>query len=161
MNTTGNNLGSALGSTLPKLSPSVQPRPRFTIVVTDQDESRLRVLLKERRGGDDAALVRWLEVALSHALVVAPQQIGPDIVTMNSQVLYEHEREARVSAARLVYSSRACDGNRLPVLSRLGVALLGARVGQTVIWCSANRQVRRLRVTGLPYQPERSGDLQL
>jgi regulator of nucleoside diphosphate kinase len=141
--------------------PAMQPRPRFTIVVTDSDEAKLRVLLRERSCEGDTALVSCLEVALSYALVVAPHRIAPDIVTMNSQVLYEDEREARASLARLVYSQRAQHGNRVPVLSPLGVALLGARVGQTVIWSSPNRRVRRLRVTGLPYQPERSGDLQL
>lgn len=142
-------------------APSVSPRPKFTIIVTDHDETKLRALLKERRDGDDAALASCLEAVLSHAFVVAPQLVAPDIVTMNSQVLYEHGHKARASVARLVYSDRTRQGNRVPVLSPLGVALLGARVGQTVLWSSANRQVRRLRVTGLPYQPERAGDFQL
>ena len=141
--------------------PSVSPRPKFTIIVTNHDETKLRMLLKERRDGDDAALASCLEAVLSDAFIVAPQLVAPDIVTMNSQVLYEDGRKARASVARLVYSSRTRQGNRVPVLSPLGVALLGARVGQTVLWSSASRQVRRLRVTGLPYQPERAGDFQL
>ena len=142
-------------------TPCAQPRPRSTIVVTASDEARLRALLKEQAHAHHAAIVRCLDVALSHAFVVAPHLVAPDIVTMNSQVLYQDHHSPRLSSVRLVYSTTTRNDHQVPVLSALGIALLGAQVGQTTMWSSLDRQVRRLRVTGLPYQPERAGDFHL
>src|SRR5688572_2973096 len=142
-------------------APRMQPRPRSTIVITEGDEAKLRELLKQQGHRYDAALVRCLDVALSHAFVVTPHQVAPDVVTMNSRVLYQHQHNASPSVVRLVYSRRGSRANRVPVLSPVGVALLGARVGETAFWSLPDRQVQRLRVMGLPYQPERAGDFHL
>jgi regulator of nucleoside diphosphate kinase len=139
----------------------MQPRPKSSIVVTTRDAAKLRALLKEQGDWHDATLVRCLDVALAYAVVVAPHQIAPDVVTMNSHVLYHDPRSTGSTEARLVYSNGGDDDQRVPVLSPLGIALLGARVGQTAMWSSPNRRVRRLRVTALPYQPERAGDFHL
>ena len=142
-------------------APVMQPRPRLSIVVTEGDEAKLRALLEEQRHDHDAALVSCLELELSYAAVVAPHLVAPDIVTMNSCVRYELGKDACTSVAQLVYPNRADDASRVSVLAPLGIALLGARAGQTVMWSMPNRQIRRLRVTDVAYQPERSGDFHL
>jgi regulator of nucleoside diphosphate kinase len=118
-------------------------------------------LLDERRHGKEGVLVSCLEIELSYASVVAPHLVAPDIVTMNSCIRYESGRSPSSSTVQLVYPSRADGTSRVSVLAPLGIALLGARVGQTVIWSLPNRQIERLRVTEVPYQPERSGDFHL
>jgi regulator of nucleoside diphosphate kinase len=142
-------------------APIMQPRPRLTIVVTECDEARLRTLLEEQRHGHNLALLSCLEAELAYASVVAPHLIAPDIVTMNSCVSYEMGGNGGRSVAQLVYPSRANGASRVSVLDPLGIALLGVRAGQTVMWSLPNRQMRRLRVTDIPYQPERSGDFHL
>ena len=144
-----------------KPASAMQPRPRLTIVVTETDEARLRALLKERRHAEDAALVRCLEAELAYAAIVAPHLVAPDVVTMNSCVVYESDRKGPCSKVRLVYPGDTHSRRGVSVLTPLGIALLGARLGQTVMWSLPNRQIRRLRVIALPYQPERSGDFHL
>lgn len=127
------------------------------IVVTSQDLQRLQALI--RSSGSDA--VERLDEELARARVVAPREVPFDVVTMNSDVVYEDAASGAQRSVRLVYPD-AVDATRgwISILSPLGAALLGLRVGQEVDW-RLPQGTRRVRVVDVPYQPEASGDYTL
>ena len=127
------------------------------IVVTRQDLERLQNLIGD---GDSPALER-LDTELARAEVVEPEAVPDDVVTMNSDVVYEDAATNVQRTVRVVYPGEA-DGTlgRVSVLAPIGSALLGLRVGQEIEWPTPGG-VRRVRVVRVEYQPEREGDYDL
>jgi regulator of nucleoside diphosphate kinase len=126
------------------------------IIVSEVDEQRLRRLIEQRALGRDAELVERLEAELTDARVVSPAAVPPDVVTMNSVVLYEDDRGHR-TRVRLVYPDTAVDEPRVSVLAPVGSALLGLAVGEAIEWPLPNGRSKRLRVLEVSYQPEAAG----
>jgi regulator of nucleoside diphosphate kinase len=120
------------------------------IIVSVQDRDRLRRLIEQTAG----VIGESLEVELDRARVVPA--VPPDVVVMNSEVLYEDITTTQRRHVRLVYPSEAntTDG-RVSVLAPLGCALLGLRVGQEIDWQMPGGP-RRLRV--LAVTPPSRGD---
>jgi regulator of nucleoside diphosphate kinase len=127
------------------------------IVITTQDFERLQSVLDIEAAG----AIERLEAELARAQLVAPREIGGDIVTMNSEVTYEDVASGVQRTVRVVYP-RDADGTRgwVSVLAPLGSALLGLRVGQAIEWTMPGG-IRRLRVVAVPYQPEANGTYSL
>jgi len=128
------------------------------IVMSNLDHSRLVPLLAEalsRRSGD---LLDALDEMVTDATVVPPTEVPADLVTMNSEVLVETPG-GQARRVRLVYAAPhpANEEGVVSVFSPMGAALLGARVGMTVPLATGGKD-RRVHVTELLYQPERSGD---
>ena len=72
---------------------------------------------------------------LNSADLVVSQEISPDIVTMNSQVEIVHDGSALRQKFTICYPADADAGlGFISVLSPVGSALLGRRVGDTAIW---------------------------
>lgn len=113
----------------------------------------------------DTAFERDREVAdaldseLSRALIVAPSEVSPQVVTMNSRVEYENLPAGDAREVTLVYPPRAnaADG-RISVLAPLGAALLGLSVGDEIHWPVGAGKELHLKVRRLVYQPEAAGD---
>jgi regulator of nucleoside diphosphate kinase len=120
------------------------------IIVSVQDRDRLLRLIEQTAG----VIGESLEVELDRARVVPA--VPPDVVVMNSEVLYEDITTTQRRHVRLVYPSEAntTDG-RVSVLAPLGCALLGLRVGQEIDWQMPGGP-RRLRV--LAVTPPSRGD---
>jgi regulator of nucleoside diphosphate kinase len=120
------------------------------IIVSVQNRDRLRRLIEQTAG----VIGESLEVELDRARVVPA--VPPDVVVMNSEVLYEDITTTQRRHVRLVYPSEAntTDG-RVSVLAPLGCALLGLRVGQEIDWQMPGGP-RRLRV--LAVTPPSRGD---
>lgn len=127
------------------------------IVVTRQDLERLQRLIGD---GDSPALER-LDAELARAEIVEPEAVPEDVVTMNSDVVYEDAATNVRRTVRVVYPSEA-DGalGRVSVLAPIGSALLGLCVGQEIEWPTPGG-VRRVRVVRVQYQPEREGEYEL
>jgi len=127
------------------------------IVVTSEDLARLNALITRSATPG----VERLDEELSRAQVVSPREIGSDVITMNSDVTFEDSTTGAQRNVRVVYPEDA-DAARgwVSVLSPLGSALLGLRVGQEFDWLLPHGK-RRVRVVGVPYQPEASGDFAL
>ena len=131
-----------------------------TIYITEYDLKRLRELIEEakrveHRGNE---YLDSLDVELSRGKVVAPTEVPPDVVTMNSKVhlidLETHEEMVYT----LVFPQEAdMTQSKISVLAPIGTAMLGYRVGDTFTWRVPDG-VRRLRVKRVLYQPEASGD---
>ena len=76
---------------------------------------------------------------------------------MNSVVaLLDVESGARTTVSLVFPDGRAHDASRVPVLSPLGVALLGCREGDVLAWDTGDGP-RKLRVESVVYQPEAAG----
>lgn len=115
------------------------------IVITDDDYSLLRRLAGHPR----------LAAELDAADVVDSDSVPPDVVTMNSRVLYEDETVGGRREVTIVFPQQS-DGSRgrVSVLAPIGSALLGLAVGQTIVWPFPDGTSHCLRVLRIVYQPE-------
>ena len=125
------------------------------IYVTEIDKARLQRLVET----DEEAQLVDLEHEIERAIVVEPQGVARDVVTMNSRVVLKLD-DAQQEVA-LVYPHDADERSRkLSVLSDVGTAILGYQEGDTIDWLVADR-TRCIRIEKVVYQPEAFGDLQL
>lgn len=96
---------------------------------------------------------------LNSADLVVSQEISPDIVTMNSQVEIVHDGSALRQRFTICYPADADAGlGFISVLSPVGSALLGRRVGDTAIWQMPQGEARSAKVAAILFQPEAAGD---
>ncbi len=125
------------------------------IIITSLDYARLDRVLHNAPG----PVAEALESELSRAEVVDPRAIAPDVVTMNSRVRFKFEPDEEEFEYTLSYPWDAdkTDTPRLSILTPVGSALLGLRVGQSIEWQVPNGRSVRLQVVDLPWQPERHG----
>ena len=122
--------------------------------LTELDHVRLEALLR-RHPGSGAALADCLDAAD----LVPSREIGPDVVTMYSQLLLADPADGSRRQLTLAYPDDA-DPERgfISVLSPLGSALLGLRVGDVARWRTPAGDERALEIVALLFQPEASGD---
>src|ERR1041384_2330133 len=120
------------------------PRSPRTVVPED-DYSRLRRLARHPQ----------LPAEVRSARVVDSTSIPPDIVTMNSRVVFVDEMtdERREVTIVLPQESDATVG-RVSVLAPVGTALLGLAAGQSIVWPFPDGTSHTLRVLRVIYQPE-------
>lgn len=129
------------------------------ITLTEFDSRRLRGLLQvlRRRSGVAAWNLDALATELARARVVPVEQLPANVVTMNSRVCLEDVDSGQRTTVSLVFPDpRSADATHVPVLSPLGLALLGCHAGDVMEWETA-AGFRRLRVDSVLYQPEASG----
>ena len=127
------------------------------ITITDFDLRRLLPVIDQH----DSAASEALETELHRANVVAQRAVPPDVVTMNSQVVYEDVATFEKRTVHVVYPKDA-DARRglISVLAPIGTALLGLRVGQSIEW-QVPMGTKRIRVLEVRYQPEACGDFEI
>ncbi|OPY15169.1 MAG: Regulator of nucleoside diphosphate kinase [Syntrophus sp. PtaU1.Bin005] len=133
------------------------------IYITKFDLERLWSLIDEIRQHDDKrkANLDMLEKELDRGLVVEPDEIPKDVITMNSRIVFTDLDSGATMTVSLVFPSDAnFEKKRISILSPIGTALLGYRVGDTVEW-NVPSGTKRLRVDNVVYQPEAAGDYHL
>jgi regulator of nucleoside diphosphate kinase len=130
------------------------------IHITSQDKQRLEDLLGEvavsdsRKHGDLNALLEELR----RAVIVDPKEISNDVITMNSRAdLLDLESGEPVTFTLVFPAEANIDEEKISVLAPIGAGMLGYRVGDEFEW-KVPAGIRRMRVTGLGYQPEAAGD---
>lgn len=102
---------------------------------------------------------RPLPEELGTAHLVPSREIAPDIVTMYSQVEILGLDAGQRLQLTLCYPVDAQPAlGRVSVLSPIGAALLGLRVGDIAQWRLPLGEVRRAEVLAILFQPEASGD---
>lgn len=123
------------------------------VIVTNADLQRLLPMLDHYSEASES-----LDSELQRAAVVDPASVPPDVVTMNSEVVYEDCETFAKRRVKLVYP-RDADASRghVSVLAPIGSALLGLRVNQSIEWPVPNG-TKRIRVLEITYQPEACGD---
>lgn len=125
--------------------------------LTELDHVRLEALLRRQPAAAHAPSV--LQECLETADLVPSREIGPDVVTMHSQVLLADPVDGRRHRYTLCYPPDADpEQGRVSVASPLGASLLGLRVGDTARWQTPAGSERTLEIVALLFQPEASGD---
>ena len=100
-----------------------------------------------------------LQAELDRADVLAPEEMPPTVVTMNSTVQFTIVETGKSFCLTLVYP-RDADGtaDRISIFAPVGSALLGLSVGQSIEWEAPGGRTLKLRVRSVRYQPEAAGD---
>lgn len=127
------------------------------IILTSQDLDRLERLLNALPTSAFPGKTE-LRTELDRAEVVEPQDVPPDVVTMNSTVRFALESGEEFSLT-LVYPKDA-DGSadRISVLAPVGSALLGLTAGEHIEWPRPGGGTLKVRLVEVVYQPERAGE---
>jgi len=129
------------------------------VQVTDFDFNRLYSLIEGPRSIDlhEAVDVDLLERRLYEAEIMPADRIGPDLVTINSEVrLNDLDTHERIVFRVVLPTTADPASGKISVLAPLGMAVLGRRIGDHVN-CDTPDGRRRLRVEEILYQPERVG----
>lgn len=133
---------------------------RKDIYITDHDLRRLRKLMSdpatqsETMGLD----VRELALELDRGIVVAPKDVPENVITMNSRVLLRDRESGKEMTCWLVFPDKVhAVKNAVSILSPLGAAMIGNKVGDTFSWESSG-STREMEVVDILYQPERVGN---
>lgn len=130
-----------------------------TIYITEADMKRLRPLIEVLKNSRDD--LRSLEAELAHARVVAPSDVPPDVITMNSKARLRDLRSGEEMTYTLVFPDKAIiEHGKISVVAPIGTAMLGQRVGDEFEWEVPSGLVR-LRVEEVLYQPEAAGHYHL
>ncbi|MFC3458889.1 nucleoside diphosphate kinase regulator [Massilia haematophila] len=132
---------------------------RPNIIVSSLDMERLEALIDSLPAAQADNCANLLE-ELSRADMVEPQEIPPNVVTMNSRVRFVLDGQAEEFDMQLAYPKDVNGAaDKLSVLTPVGNALLGLKVGDSIEWKRPDGGAFQVRVLDIVYQPERAGEL--
>lgn len=124
------------------------------IVVTQADHDRLSDLASAALR-NMPAIGEFLAEELDRARVVAPTEIAPTIVTMNSRVEFRDDQTGEVRTATLVYpGDQDIAAGKISILTPVGAALIGLEEGQSIVWETRSGAQKSLTVLKVLFQPE-------
>ena len=130
-----------------------------TIFITQADMTRLQSLIESLKTSRED--IKDLRAELDHASIVAPVDIPPDVITMNSKAELRDLTDNEIMTYTLVFPAKAnADDGMISVLAPIGTAMLGHRVGDEFEWRVPAGPIR-LRVESVLYQPEAAGHFHL
>ena len=127
-----------------------------SIIVTTADHAELNsVITFTGKVSKRAKLeLRLLENELKRARIVAPDEIPPDVITMNTRAeLLDLESGEHMKFTLVLPVDANINDGKISVLAPLGTAMLGYRVGDEFEW-HVPYGLRRLKVINLDFQPE-------
>ncbi|MBB5498545.1 GreA/GreB family elongation factor [Paraburkholderia sp. MM5384-R2] len=128
-----------------------------TCYLTELDVTRL-----EKYAATDAKLQHMLDDVLERAVIVDSHDIPADVVTMNSQATLIDTASGEQMTWTVVYPPNADFAQgRLNVFSPAGLALLGARRGESVRFTPPSGDQKVLKLDKILYQPEAADDFSL
>ena len=128
-------------------------------IMSAEDRERLLPAVDRARNSwlTYAPYLEMFRSELRRTRAVPPSQVPGDLITMNSRFAMSDPRGEGSIAYTLVYpEEEATHLGKISVLSPMGTALLGARVGEEVAWISSDGP-EVARVERLLYQPEADG----
>ncbi|QNP49426.1 nucleoside diphosphate kinase regulator [Diaphorobacter aerolatus] len=101
-----------------------------------------------------------LQAELDRADIVAPEEMPPTVVTMNSTVQFSIIESGKDFVLSLVYP-RDMDGSadKISIFAPVGSALLGLSIGDELAWPGPGGKMMTVRVKQIVYQPESAGEL--
>jgi regulator of nucleoside diphosphate kinase len=129
------------------------------IYITKPDLHELHRLIDQHVDWRDGVAAHRLAGELDRAVVVDPQQLPADVVTMSSWVAFENMATGARREVIVVYPGDADPGaGRVSVLAPIGAALLGLRVGDTIEWPLPGDRTVGIRILEVkqPPRPEES-----
>ena len=129
-------------------------------VVSVHDNEKLKAAIDRARSSwvTYAPYLDLFRSELRKAQAVPPAEVPEDMITMNSRFAVLDPRTGESICYTLVYPEHEARGQgKLSVLSPMGMALFGARVGDEVCWTSSDGP-EVARVQNMLYQPQKAGD---
>lgn len=126
-------------------------------VFTQLDHVRLQRLISPA-AGVSVEIAKALEAVIWDGDVVASPEVPPQVVTMYSQVMVQEEGEPARKLVLCYPNDAEPSTGFVSVLSPIGRALLGLRVGQVATWPAPDGRERSALVVEMLFQPEMSGD---
>ncbi|NNG22319.1 nucleoside diphosphate kinase regulator [Telluria aromaticivorans] len=128
-----------------------------TILVSWLDMDRLDRLLDALPAAQARARDALLD-ELGRARLAEPWEMPPDVVTMNSRLRFSFEASEQPVTMTLTYPKDMNGGaGQLSILTPVGTALLGLKVGDTMSWERPDGGLFEVTVHAIEYQPEREG----
>ena len=130
------------------------------VTVADADFDRLDALAS---AGELAGhpIAEFLATELERAVIRPADEIGPNIVRMNSRVAFRIGARRDVEVRTLVfpeeYARRGDSGDCVSVMTPLGAALLGMRVGTGMRYETADSTTQYVTVAAVLHQPDAAG----
>lgn len=135
---------------------SVSNKPN--IIISNTDLERLETLLESIPAGRFPGMDELMS-ELCRAEVLSPQDMPPNVVTMNSTVRFRVDGSTDEFCLTLVYP-RDLDGSndKISVLAPVGSALIGLSEGAEIEWPKPGGGTLRVRIEEVINQPERRGE---
>ncbi|MBA3614301.1 MAG: nucleoside diphosphate kinase regulator [Nitrospirales bacterium] len=138
---------------------------RRDIYITGFDLNRLTELLgvwQTFKGSKSTSIyLEGLSEELDRAHIVAPKDIPPDVVTMNSRVRLSDASKEEDLIYTLVFPRDAdAEAGKISILAPIGTAILGYKVGDIIEW-PVPLEIRKVKIEEVLYQPEAAGDFHL
>lgn len=140
---------------------AAKSKSRPEIIISSLDAYRLYNLMDELPAdaieGKDELLAE-----LARARMVAPTEIPPTVVTMNSKVKVVIGNSRKEMELTLVYPQDTDPANqKVSIFAPVGSALLGLSQGDVIEWPKPGGGVLKVKVKEIIYQPERAGEYQV
>jgi regulator of nucleoside diphosphate kinase len=124
-------------------------RPQFTIA--QETVTRLEALV-EGASAKAPALAEGLLEELARARILPAARVPADVAAIGSRVTWRDEATGRVQTAQLVWPEAAdIEAGRASVLTPIGVALLGLKVGASFPWETRSGETRTLTVLAVDH----------
>lgn len=130
---------------------------RPPIYLSSHDHRRLCTLISSKRSWLAEDVRVFLAQELDRAVVVAPGQIAPNVVTMNSRALFRRDVNEGLECRTLVYDDAAVIGPSICVFTFAGAALLGLAAGSRMPYDEREGKNSILVVEQVSFQPEVHG----
>jgi regulator of nucleoside diphosphate kinase len=128
-------------------SPADRKQPRITLTAEDHD--RLSALVRAAMG-TMPEIASCLAEELDRASILPKGWAAEDIVRMGSHLEYRDETAGTARTVTLVYPGEAdISQGKVSVLTPIGIALIGLKVGQAITWEARNGVVRELTLLGV------------
>ncbi len=129
---------------------------KLPIIINAADHDELSCIIAAAGKLSDRARaeVTALRSELEGAEIVAPDEVPPDVITMNSRMqLLDLDTNERMEFTLVFPAQADIEEGKISILAPLGTAMLGYRVGDEFEW-AVPYGYRRLRVTRIEFQPE-------
>ncbi len=136
---------------------------RSQLYITSADLKRLERFLstKDLRNVKDNRHLESLQLKLGRAIVVKPENIPGDVITMNSQVHLTNLETGEKMVWTLAFPWNAnIDEGKISILAPVGTAIIGCK-SKDVIELEVPSGSIRLKIDEILYQPEAAGNLNL
>ena len=127
------------------------------LILSEQDLNRLETMLEHQQ--QLTPTMQHLEEELARAIVVAPQDVPANVVSMNARVLIRVDGAVDAHEVILVYPHDfKGEKNQVNVIAPIGAAILGLAEGQEITWPQPDGKIMQVKIEKVLFQPERDGD---
>jgi regulator of nucleoside diphosphate kinase len=130
------------------LEKAVRTTKANSLIISKPDYLQLTKLIEQH----DTPAAEALDVELSRADIVPDKDIPADAVAMGSQVTFVDLDSNEEKTISLVYPNEAdVTQMKISILSPVGSALIGLRIGGNIDWPVPQGKVRRLKVIAVQH----------